>query len=303
MFDDIHAHFHEHLVESYLKCDEERASSTTGRSTCLRAATNLASALFHFREHLDPIAPMSRSQVVASCPDYDLIADIANASKHAHLTRGMPQIGTASSLKERIVLVEYEDDHGTYKHAQKEVYAKLADGTERDLFEVATTVINFWCNELVKLGIIKSFKQFPTPIPAGSCFVPRSEARGLNFEIVRGIRFKQEFKMLRYDSVSGHSLPIDLTDHKLQFRIYKPAMCIALTLKNNVSGEEREFEIVLTENQSTALNALQTGEDQHAFIQEIMDTDEAAKSQILEFLTNAGAIPKIAQVQERSATE
>jgi hypothetical protein len=258
----------------------------------------LASALFHFREHLDPIASISRSQAASHCPDYDLIADIANASKHAHLTRGTPQIGAASSLKERIVIVEYEDDGGSYRHAQKQVYAKLSDGTERDLFEIATSVINYWGNELVRLGIIKAFKQFPAPIAAGSCFVPRAEARGIDFEIVRGVRFKQEFQMLRFDSIKGQSVPVDLTGHKLQFRIYKPAMCIALTFKNDVSGEEREFEIALTESQSTALNSLQTGEDQNAYIQEIIDADDTVRPQILEFLLSVGAIQKIAEQDE-----
>src|SRR5438270_11876241 len=78
MFDDLSAHFHEHLVPLYIRYREIREESKAGLSRDLQAATAAANALYHFREHLPQSHAMSRAAVAALCSDYDLVGDIAN---------------------------------------------------------------------------------------------------------------------------------------------------------------------------------------------------------------------------------
>src|SRR5438094_5421638 len=81
-------------------------------------------------------------------PDYDVLGDIANASKHAQLTRGAPKFTHAQSLSELVVFTEFSDDQGKFTHARKLEIVKLDDATKREVFDIATNVINFGASNL-----------------------------------------------------------------------------------------------------------------------------------------------------------
>jgi len=162
MFDDLNAHFHEHLVPLYVRHREIREKAKAGLSRDLQAATATANALYHFREHLPQSHAMSRAKVAAQCPDHDLVGDIANVSKHAELTRGVPKVSHAQSVCEIIVLTEFSDDKGIFTDARKLVTVKLDDGTERDVFDILTNVINFWGQQLALWGVLKDYNLFPS---------------------------------------------------------------------------------------------------------------------------------------------
>jgi len=147
MFDDLAAYYNENVVSSFVAYRDISKDGVAGHSRDLRAALNSAAALFHLREHLPTGAP-SRAAVERLCPDYALLGDVVNTAKHKSLSgntpHGAPLINDAANLAEQLLLIEYEDDVGTYRYAQKAVVIELADGSERNLLEVLTNVINFW---------------------------------------------------------------------------------------------------------------------------------------------------------------
>lgn len=273
MFDDLSAHFHEHLLGLYIRYRETRDEPKAGRSRDLQAATAAANALYHFREHLPTSHAMSRAEAAAICPDYDLVGDIANASKHAELTRGAPKVTRAQSLYELVVSTEFSDDQGTFTDARKLVIVKLNDGTEREVFDIATNVINFWGEELVRWGMLKSYNPFPLPAPPGSWALSRDEARGLDLEIIQGVRFKMQQRLQRYNASKGCSEPIDLTGSKVTFKIYKPNVALDAVFTHNQTGEERRFSIDLTREQADALEALPSEEEKQAFVRRLLEQD------------------------------
>lgn len=69
--------------------------------------------------------------MVAICPDYALLRDVVNASKHRHLTRGGEQIVSADSIRELLVVTTYQDEQGEYRNAAKSIEITLIDGTTR----------------------------------------------------------------------------------------------------------------------------------------------------------------------------
>src|SRR6516165_8581907 len=157
MFDDLAAFFYENVVAAFTDYSKTRQSDPYGRSRDIRAAIDAATSLYHLREHIPSQYRKSRSEVAKLCPDYDLLGDVANAAKHDDLTRGTPQINSADDIYEMNVITLYEDCDGEYSDAQKLVMVKLNNGTERDLFEVLTNVINFWGHELESFGVTKGF--------------------------------------------------------------------------------------------------------------------------------------------------
>lgn len=158
MFDDFATYFYENVVRSFNEYHRTKVSGVAGGSNDIRTAMAAASALFHLREHLPRSFAMSRSKAERLCADYGVLADIANTSKHRALQdstpHGAPLLKSAADLTEEIVITEYRDQEGPYKHVEKRVTAKLTDGTTRDVLEILTNVMNFlagvlarqWCN-------------------------------------------------------------------------------------------------------------------------------------------------------------
>jgi hypothetical protein len=179
---------------------------------------------------------MSRAEVAAICPDYDLVGDIANASKHAQLTRGAPKFTRPQSLSELVVFTEFSDDQGKFTDARKLVVVKLDDGTEREVFDIATNVINFWSEQLAQWGVLNSDKPFPSAAPSGSSALSRGEARGLDLEMIQGVRFKMHQRLQRFNASKGCSEPIDLTGSKVTFNIRKPTVPLDVVLTHNQTG-------------------------------------------------------------------
>lgn len=90
MFDDIAAYYHEAVVAAFVEYRDTSKNGLAGRSRDLRGALAAASALFHLREHLPSPIALSRAAVERLCPDYALLGDVVNASKHKSLLNNTP---------------------------------------------------------------------------------------------------------------------------------------------------------------------------------------------------------------------
>lgn len=269
MFDDLAAYYHENVVSSFIEYRDICNDGVAGRSRDLRAALNAASALFHVREHL-PSGSLLRADVERLCPDYALLGDVVNASKHKALNsktpHGAPLVVDAENLSERLVFIEYEDDAGPYRYVQKTVVVKLTDGSERNLIEILTSVINFWECQMVSLGVLSEARVFTHD--TGIRYRSRSECETnrLNFELVQGLRFRQTMQLLRFNKATDRAEPIDLTGSNVRFRIYKPKYDIELSLTHDASGKTFKTEISLTEEESLILSRMSSDEERQAYV-------------------------------------
>jgi len=267
LFDDLVAMFYENVVAAYSAYATQREGSTAGRSGHLRASIEVATALFHFREHLP--SPPTRAQVVAACPDYRLIADVVNAAKHRVLSRptseGPPLVKDADDIKELTIITFYRDADGEYSDARTVVNVSCADGVQRNLDNALTTVLNYWGGVMKAMGAI-DFSPQPLPERPGSRFVSRDEARGLTLEAMRGVRFAKSFQLMKFDPDKGSSEPIDLTGSEVEFSIYKPITRVDVNITASDGGEPIVYSISLTEEQSAAYQLLTSEEARHAFL-------------------------------------
>lgn len=286
MFDDLTAYYHENVVSAYIEYRDIKRSGTAGRSRDIRSATIAASALFHLREHLPVPNQPTRPATEKLCPEYGLLGDIVNAAKHktiSHKTpHGTPLLADATQIGEQIVITEYLDEAGPYRFAEKTVIVKLSDGSERDLFEVLTVVINYWENFLYSSGILPSVRIFPND----SNNHPRTriewEENRLGFEIVRGHRFHQSMLLQRFNYQNGTVEPIDLTGSQVKFNIYKPAYEIDLSLTHDASGKEFKKTITLSEGESETAAQCKTDEDRQAYINSLPCAHEALRQLAIE---------------------
>ena len=277
MFDDLAAYYQENVVASFSDYKETAKNGVSGRSRDLKGAVEAASALFHLREHLPDPAP-SRGSIENQCRDYGLLGDIVNAVKHKNINgqtpHGAPLVDKAECLSEQIVLIEYEDSEGTYKHVEKTVVVKLADGSERNLKEILTNVANFWENHMVSIGIKSAAHQFSFENPLR--YRSREECEeGLDFELIKGLRFKQSMKMMRYNHESGVAEPMDLTGSEIKMSIYRPKYDVDIVLRNDSTGEEIKNTISLSEEESEEVLKLKTDREKQKYVYSLPKAKDA----------------------------
>lgn len=220
MFDDVASHFHESVIVAYEEYLKEKGTPKSGRSRDLKLGLVVASALYHFREHLRPPHTIEEKTVVGICPDYGLLRDIVNASKHGKLTRGNPNLGCAEDIEEVVVILELADSDGIYRHVEKSVEMTLLDGTRRRLHDVLRNVINYWIGELTGRGLITARPEYEdTPFVAPTreeCGCHEDGAAKLDIEVVQGLRFQQKMQLQRFQTTINVSLSHSETGQCMQ---------------------------------------------------------------------------------------
>jgi len=269
MFDDLAAYYHENVVAAFIAYRETSKDGVAGRSRDLREAIIAATALFHLREHLPKPGAPSRTEVERLCPHYALLGDVVNAAKHKSISQntphGAPLVTDAEKLTEKLLVIEYEDAEGAYRCTQKTVVAMLADGTERNLLEVLTNVMNFWEGHLHSLGVLSTQRTFVFDLQVRYRTRAECEQIHLDFQLVQGHRFKQSMQLLKFDASTGQALPIDLTGSNLNFRIYKPRFDFDVSLRHESSGKDYTRAVVLSDEENVTLAGMATDEERQAF--------------------------------------
>lgn len=281
MFDDLSAYYYENVAAAFIEYRDTSKDGVAGRSRDIRGAIDAATALFHLREHLPAAGMLTRAEVERRCPDYALLGDVVNAAKHktiSHSTpHGSPLVTDATSLTEKLLMIEYSDADGVYRCTQKSVVAVLANGLERNLLEVLTNVVNFWESYLHSLGVLSVARAFRLEPQVRYRTRAECEQIRLNFEIVQGQRFKQTMQLLRFDQTTGTASPIDLTGSQLRFSIYKPRFDFEVSLRHEASGRELTATVPLSEDESAVLAGLKSDDERQAYATSLPAAQEALR--------------------------
>ncbi len=255
MFKNLQAYFNLNILESYKDYIPTKDSATTGKFVDLRQIVNLATVLYHFREHFPNDIKKTEKEISQFCPDYSLLGNIVNASKHKTLTKHNPQISRAENIYEVIFSTTYKDKKGEYQHIEKKVLAKLDDGTERDVFEIITNVLNMWLVELKRFEVIKHIE----PFALNSNKIPRRTKHSgkLDFLPMRvgEMFYGQTFILQRYNYEKGVVEPINLTNASVKMNFYKPSYIISFNCKTKI-GQELNFELTVDDDQKKQFNRL-----------------------------------------------
>jgi hypothetical protein len=282
MFNDLANYFVHNVIAAH-KCYRSACSSSAGVYEHTRYAIEFATALFHFREHLPDPQKLSRIEVERRCPEYRLIADVANASKHQVITAPTPQgpslVAKAEDIEEETTIVEYTDEDGSYRHACSQVIVACTDGMKRSLDQALIRVLNFWIAELKHLGVIDldPAAEFVQP---GAKFMTRDEAsEELNLQITKGLNWSHRLRLLEFDNTTQSARPVDLTGARAEMRLYKPQYSVTLTLTPPDGSEPFEIDFQLTDEESVLYHRLKTDAEKSTFAQKVWHArqDEVAQ--------------------------
>lgn len=284
MFDDLLSYYYFSVVEPYDQYRKISQDNASGRHRDIKSALNVANALFNLREHL-PTIP-TRADIEQQCPDYGILGDIANASKHKTVTKktphGAPLINGVNQLSEETVLIVYTDEEGEYRFSHKCVFVKLKDGTERNILDVLTNVLNFWETHMAALGVIPEAKVFTHD--SSIRFRPRKECEGNthNLEIVQGLPLSLKFRYLKFNNDTGQAEAVDLTGAKIAARIYKPNYELTISIQRNIDGRKFEKAVTLSTEEIDKIASMESVGEQNQFINNLPAAQEAMRQLVEE---------------------
>ena len=283
MFETPRKFFIQDVLSSYEEYCKHRKSNDWGQNQLLRKGINTAIALYHFREHLPSNIRPQMSALETRCPDYDLVRDITNVSKHKRITDYTPRISDATQIFEVITSTFFSDNKGEYVAPQLEVYLKLDDGTKRKLTDVLYNVMLMWRDILSQLGII----DMKAPKPINDKPLTRKEAarRQANLRIRRGEDFKANLRILRYNYAKGVAEPVDLTGSTVQSKIYKLPQYgeIHVSLVPPVSSKQKielDFKVPLTKKQAIQYMRFKSDSEKGTFLKSIINSNQSIKEEL-----------------------
>lgn len=276
MFDNLHSHFFEGVIGSYSAYLKVKKGPEFGASKDLRAALNAAVALYHFREFIPDAHRKGRGQLSLICPDYPLLGDIVNATKHKIITQNSPQISSAENVFEKVLITAYKDDQGEYPDMEKQVIARLDNGTERDVAEILHNVLNMWIDELLAIGVLSDRPLIEKHSKDASLPKSRDEARPLNIVIIAGLRFKLEFGLRRYNYETGRIEPVPIkADDNVIFSVYEhPGYEIEMQRVNPETGIKETKTFKVKGEKATAFEQLKTDEERQKFLMRLAIEEE-----------------------------
>jgi hypothetical protein len=281
MFDDPEALFYDNVLASYQAFIESLESDPHGQHHDTRLAINAATALYHYREHVGAVISKTRKALAQACPDYDLLGDIVNASKHGTLTKGAPQIASADAIFEVIALTEYRDADGPYWHATKAVKASLDSGIGCDLRDVLTNVLNMWIAELQAVGLLNGVNLI---LPLPHAIPPRSSASGagiMHTSMRTGASATFQYQIQRYNYSTREIEAVDISGQHFEWTLSKsksaPAFELEVIARNEGSGQEVRRTVVLSQEEAAEFERLTTDEERRHFGNRLIHTHGLAE--------------------------
>lgn len=213
--------------------------------------------------------------------DYRILGDIANALKHKKLTRENPSIAGSENIHEETVITAFEDKKGEYLHAETVVIVKLNNGTDRDILDILTNVMNGWLIYLDEVGITtKRPKLFPLRNPHK--IVKRKDAKGHDITITKGVQMTQRFRFQKYNPITGKVEVQKLTGSKFVFQVFQKPYHIADLQSVSTDGEKvLNFRIVFTDEEFKEMDRLKTKKLLADFVKNIVHERVKRKRKII----------------------
>ncbi len=267
------------VIPAYEEFFEYRSKNTYGEGQLLRRGLTAASALYHLREHIPALNHENVGGAMRrECPDYSLVADIANVGKHHTLTRGQPQIKAADQVFECLVAIVFNDVLGEYAYQQTEVDLDLGKGQRRELADVLYRVMEMWRVKLEKLGIITLPKTEP---PIHDRFWTRAEAESHRHttEIARGENRTLPFRIRKWNYERERSEPMNLTNKEITMVVRERPSTATLAFKMQKDDQtvvDVDFEVPLNEDQKEEYYRL-ADEQQAKMAMSIVTADPALR--------------------------
>lgn len=232
MFHDLHTHFVEDLVLQYNEYNQLRKTREKSHNSLLRKSLSLATSLYHFNEHLPKENQHRKKMMYRECPDYEILRDVVNLSKHREITYYTPIVAAATDIYECLVIAEFEDEEGPFGDGFKAVFVKLVDGNERDLHDVIVNVMNFWITKLLQMEVLEKFSLIPQP----TVKVPTRIEADEDFDLgaIQGLPYDLKIKIMKYNYSSGKLEPYPKKIKKAEFNSYeKRTYSFTFTLDDN----------------------------------------------------------------------
>lgn len=276
MFKDIETYFITNVLQNFNDLRARLKEKEYGQDKDIRLAINCATSLYHLREHLPE--NLSWKKVNDECPEYSLLGDVVNVSKHGSISRYNPQVTSADSIEERIVITEYYDKEGIYNDAEKEVVVHLDNGEVVDLEILIIQVLNYWIDKLAGYGVeLDKMEPLKKSQP-----VSRDQASNdLDMSYFGGLGFTSKYVLMKYDYELGKRVPIDIENELegIQYRIFSKRERhqkggVEISFQGKLTGDWYKVKVDLNNFQLACLKSQKNKKLQKSYLSKILPQSE-----------------------------
>jgi len=181
-----------------------------------------------------------------------------------------------------IIYTYFKDEEGEYWDVDKVVEITKDNGEKVFLHDVLHEVICFWDKYLYKKGLIaKEFKP-KAPSPMGKLKM-RTECKNMDIETIQGMALNVPIQFRQWSYKKNRSIPIDLTNSQVNFRVRKPKPAILtphIQVRDKKNKKILEMDINLTEKDSKKFNSFKTDQERLSFTESL----EYVQKQVREHL-------------------
>jgi hypothetical protein len=209
--------------------------------------------MFDFREQFSDELNLSRKQIESICPNFKLLADVVNVSKHGTIDRNSPKITNSKNIFEEIVCTKYVDKKGDFQHIQVEVIIELDSGENIVLYELLTEILNMWIEQLNSIGLfldLPLFSIYPKSLPR----------RNKNSDLLKITSTKnfygRRFRIQRYNYELGRIEPEDITNSQISMKLYVPTYYAEVSIDQNNGNEIIKIKVDLTESEKNKIESI-----------------------------------------------
>ncbi len=258
------SHFFLGVVNSFQNYAKVQQTKVFGTGEDINTGLHAATLLYHFGEHYakykkEHFKKDVKPRLIKKCSDYQILGNIVDASKHYEIDRNNPVVTSASSIKEMIRVIEYEDNDGEYRVLEKNISILSNNNENLYLIDLMVNVINMWFSILYSENIIPHFKKYTID---RSIIPPRPNKTGISddLKIIASsfLPFHLEFEFFKYDNVTRNIYPKPL--------VSSARMPISFT--NSLTNEKITSIVELLEDEYFHFTILKSDEDKEKYLHE-----------------------------------
>lgn len=266
MIGDLKTYYYEMVLTPYLEYKESLENNQFGRSEILKKSIFFSANLYHLRENLPSHLSLTHKNVEINCPDYKILGNFVNVVKHKEITKNNPILSKQDQIKELIVVTEYKDELGTYTNFRLDVQLTLNDGATRNLSSILRNTYTFFQQYLHKNLIIKDI--LPFFLSKENKYTPRNESRELQLNAISGNSLELQFQLLRWNELLNIEEPIDLSDAKIKFNIYKEFE-FEISLQCEKTKQVEFQKIKLTSEETRIFHQIENQDQKEKFLMDL----------------------------------
>src|SRR5262249_50381069 len=133
-----------------------------------------------------------------------------------------------------------------------------------------------------------NFPPYPNPTRPQPLTREQCNHGRLDFQLLKGVEYKQTYQLLRYNYATGRIEPIDISGSDFRFTVYKPQYSYELVATHDSTGKQITRNVQLSDEERDRFAALRTETEKNAHLNTLPQVKVAYEEIVAEIRSTTG---------------